>query len=326
LPGSGFQDREGKEVYFRNVTCCQSEERMKKSQLKVSVILPNYNGQGLLKKNLPKVLAAKENIKNNILEVIVVDDASPDESVKVLKEEFPEVRVIKHKVNRGFSATVNTGARGAKGELLALLNTDVIPEKDFLEEIIPYFTDENVYAVSMHEKGYGWAKGSFKDGYLAHASGPEGKKPHITLWVSGGSGVFRRSQWMKLGGMDEKLLSPFYWEDVDMGYRALKRGWSLYWEPKSIVTHKHETTIGKLPQKYRQRIQERNELIFAWKNFTSPILFRRHILGLLKRLIKSPGYIRIVLMALGRIRTILKARGREKKECKISDEAIFSKF
>jgi len=131
---------------------------------------------------------------------------------------------------------------------------------------------------------------------------------------------------MKLGGMDEKLFSPFYWEDVDMGYRAWKRGWLLYWEPKGLVTHKHETTISKIPQKYRQRIQERNELIFAWKNFTSPILFRRHIAGLLKRAIRHPGYIRIVMMALGKIKLILKARGREKKECKISDEAILSRF
>ncbi|MEJ2348079.1 MAG: glycosyltransferase family 2 protein [Patescibacteria group bacterium] len=299
---------------------------MKKSELKVSIIIPSYNTAWLLRKNLPKVLAAKENIKNNILEVIVVDDASPDESVKVLKEEFPEVRVIKHKENRGFSSTVNTGARSAKGELLALLNTDVIPDKDFLEEIIPYFIDENVYAVSMHEEGYGWAKGEFKDGFLVHGSGPEGKKSHITLWVSGGSGVFRRSQWMKLCGMDEKLFSPFYWEDVDMGYGAWKRGWSLHWEPKGLVTHKHETTMSKIPQTYRQRIQERNELIFSWKNFTSPILFRRHIVGLLKRLIKHPGYIRIVIMALAKIKPILKARAKEKRECKISDEAIFSRF
>jgi hypothetical protein len=55
-------------------------------------------------------------------------------------------------------------------------------------------------------------------------------------------------------------------------------------------------------------------------------LFRRHILGLLKRIIKSPGYIRIVIMALRKIRAIMKARGREKRECKVSDEAIFSRF
>lgn len=297
-----------------------------KDNTKVSVIIPNYNRQELLAKNLPVILKAKKNKANSILEVIVVDDASKDESVKLLKEQFPEVRTIKHRVSRSFSATVNTGARSAKGELLVLLNSGVVPEENFLEKALLHFEDESVFAVSLHEKGYGWAKGKFENGFLLHESGPESKEKQDTLWVSGGSGVFRRSLWMKLGGMDEKLFSPFYWEDVDMGYRAQKRGWKLFWEPKGEVVHKHETTIGTLPKKYTQRIRERNELIFIWKNITSPILIRKHIAGLAKRIIRHPGYLRIVIMVLFKLRLIARARKKEKKECKISDEAIFARF
>ena len=94
------------------------------NELNVSVILPNFNGEELLKKNLPHLLAAKENGKNHIKEIIIVDDGSWDGSVKFLKASFPEVKTIVHRINRGFSAAVNTGARASKGELILLINSD----------------------------------------------------------------------------------------------------------------------------------------------------------------------------------------------------------
>ena len=295
--------------------------------MKASVIIPYYKTPHLIRKNMPAVLAAKENMKNRINEVILIDDGSKDECAKIIKQEFPEVRLITHKVNRGFSSTVNTGARSAKSKLLVLLNTDVIPSKDFLESVLPHFKDGDVFGVSFHESGYGWAKGKFEDGFILHEPGRESKKTHDTFWISGGSGVFRRSYWMKLGGMDEKLLSPFYWEDLDLCYRAAKRGWTLLWEPRAKVLHKHESTMSTLPNKKRvRRIRERNQLIFIWKNLTSPILFRKHITGLFRRVTRHPGYLRIVLMALSKFRGIKKAREKEKKESKVSDEAIFARF
>jgi len=298
----------------------------KNRKLEASVVIPNYNGKGLLEKNLPKVLACLENKANRIKEIIIVDDASTDGSVKLIKEKFPEIKLIKHRINRGFSATVNTGARMAKGRLIVLLNNDVVPKEDFLISVFPHFRNKNVFAVSLHEKDFSWAKGKFENGFIVHGPGPKTRKAHQTFWVSGGSGVFRRSQWMKLGGMDEKLFSPFYWEDLDLCYRAAKRGWGLLWEPKARVEHKHESTISRWPKKYVQRIQERNQLLFTWKNLTSPYLFRRHIAGLLNRMVRRPGYIRIVFMALLKIRQVWKARKKEKKETKISDEAIFARF
>lgn len=295
-------------------------------ELRVSVVIPNFNGEELLKKNLPSVLKAKDNPLNEIIEVIVVDDGSVDESVFLIKNNFPEVKLIKHKINRGFSASVNTGVRTAKGDLVVLMNTDVIPSQDFLVAVFSHFKDEKVFAVSLHEKGYAWARGIFKDGYIEIAPGEETIQAHLSFWVSGGSGVFRRSYWMKLGGMDEMLLSPFYWEDVDLCYRAMKRGWSLLWEPNAKVVHEHEATTSKIPQDYKRRIQERNQLILVWKNLTSTRLFRKHILGLVKRISRHPGYLRIVIMALMKIRGVIKARAREIKEGEISDEAIFAKF
>lgn len=301
-------------------------KKTNKSSFTASVIIPNFNGEKLLEKNMPIFLKAKNFAQNKIKEIIIVDDGSWDNSVKFIKENYPEVKLIKHTKNRGFSAAVNTGARMAKGDLIVLLNTDVLPGENFLVSILPRFQDESVFAVSMHEKGYAWAKGHFKDGYIQIEPGKETVNAHISFWVSGGSGVFRKSMWKELGGMDEKLLSPFYWEDIDICYRGAKRGWKIWWDPDSLVEHQHESTIGKLPKKYVERVRERNQLLFIWKNLHSPNLIRKHLLGVFARLIKHPGYLRILFMTLPRLRQTLKLRAKEKKESKISDEIIFSRF
>ena len=125
--------------------------------------------------------------------------------------------------------------------------------------------------------------------------------------------------------MDEKVFSPFYWEDIDLSYRATKRGYDVLWEPGSVVDHKHESTVSKLSKKYVQRIRERNELLFIWKNIHSKKFIRNHIGALLKRIIKHPGYLVIFVMALSKLGIALKARKKEIKESKLSDEAVFQR-
>lgn len=292
----------------------------------VSVVMPNLNGEKLLEKNLPFLLKAKDNPANNIVEVIVVDDGSWDGSVKLLTKKFPEVKLIKHKVNRGFSAGVNTGTRMAKGDLVLLINTDVIPSENFLEPVFKHFENEKVFAVSLHEEGFAWARGSFWGGYIQLAMGEETKTPHNSFYVSGGSGVFRRSIWMELGGMDEKLLSPFYWEDIDICYRAEKRGYINLWEPEGKVVHNHESTISKFPKTYVQRVKERNQLLVIWKNIHSQAMMRNHIVNILKRSLRHPGYLRVIFMALGRLGIALRQRRKEIKLSKVSDEAVLMQY
>ncbi len=293
--------------------------------MEVSIVIPNYNGKEIIEKNLPHVLKAKKYLGNNIKEIIIVDDGSYDDSVNFIKKSFPEIRLIVHKKNRGFSCAVNTGARMCKGDLICLLNSDVVPEEKFLVNSLPHFKDKKVFAVSLRERGYSWATGNFLNGYLHHEQGTVSDKTHYSLWASGGSALFRRSTWMELGGMDEKVFSPFYWEDIDLSYRATKRGYDVLWEPGSVVDHKHESTVSKLSKKYVQRIRERNELLFIWKNIHSKKFIRNHIGALLKRIIKHPGYLVIFVMALSKLGIALKARKKEIKESKLSDEAVFQR-
>ncbi|QQG47039.1 MAG: glycosyltransferase [Candidatus Woesebacteria bacterium] len=297
--------------------------------MNVSIVIPNWNGRNLLEKNLPNVLEAKENKKNNIKEIIIVDDSSTDSSVDFLKINFKKkIKLIVLKTNRGFASAVNTGVRTSTGELVCLLNTDVIPEKNFLQQVVLDFEDKKIFAVSLHEKGFGSAKGSFVNGFFEHSGEKEQNKLTQSLWASGGSACFRRNLWIQLKGFDEILFSPFYWEDVDLSYRAQKRGYKVLWEPKANVVHKHESVINTNNFKARKLnlIKQRNYLIFIWKNITSKALLKKHKFALFARIKKHPGYIRIVFLALLRLRQIQKARKIEKQESSISDESIFEKF
>jgi len=291
---------------------------------KISVVIPNYNGIDLLKKNLQSIISSTRDFAPDA-EFIVADDASTDESVAYLKS-IPGVRTIKLTKHRGFSSTINSGIKMSKGDFLVLLNNDVIPEKGYLGKPIKHFENKNVFAVSFHERGYGWARGYYKDGFVNHEGVLGTDKVHESFWVNGGSGVFRKKYLKELGYFDEKLFSPFYWEDIDLSYRAMKRGLKVLWEPDSYVVHNHESTTGKISKRTRNFIVERNQLLFIWKNITSPILFRKHMVGLFARIARHPMYLRIVLAALLKIGVVKSKRKVEKKEADVSDEAIFLRF
>lgn len=289
--------------------------------MKISIVVPNYNGERLLGKNLPAVLDLGAD------EVIVVDDASNDNSkVKIknakLQFKIKNLQLIENEENLGFAKSVNRGVNAASGDVVILLNTDVGPQPGLLNVVIQHFKDKKVFGVSLNEERWSWSRGFWKDGFVEHEPGQRTNTTHPTFWVSGGSGAFRKSIWDALGGFDT-VYAPFYWEDVDICYRAEKRGYKLLWEPKAKVDHKHESTIGKyFSKEYINFIQERNQLIFIWKNITSGKMIREHIRGLLRRCINSPGYGKVILAALSHLIYVLKARGVEKREARISDEEI----
>ncbi len=246
--------------------------------MNISVIVPNYNGESLLKKNLPKVFEELERYKGGRIEVIVVEDASLDESVLVLKDfekKYKNLKFFVNKKNLGFSSTVNNGAAHASGDILLLLNTDVYPEKGFLEPLLKHFEDSQIFAVGCMDKSIegekvvlrGRGLGSWQRGFLVHRRGEVNKIS--TLWVSGGSGAFRKSVWDKLGGLNP-LYNPFYWEDIDLSYRAQKSGYKVLFEPESSVFHEHDK--GAIKSSYSsfkiKTIAYRNQFIFVWLNAT----------------------------------------------------------
>ncbi len=301
--------------------------------MKVSIVIPNYNGKQLLEKNLPSVIKRSEGA-----EIIVVDDGSTDDSVAFLKSQYPKIKLIQQKKNKGFSSVVNTGVTAASGEIVMLLNTDAVPQGDFLAPLIKHFNDPIVFAVGCLDKSIEGVKtvlrgrgiGAFKRGFLVHERGEVDKKS--TLWVNGGSGVFRKDIWQKLDGMDE-IYDPFYWEDIDLSYRALKAGYRIVFEKNSIVEHRHE--IGVIKKHYSpyqiKKIAYRNQCMFVWKNISDRTFLVQHLLWLpyhkFKALMRfDTAFFAGFMNALLQLPKILKARGLASSFWKKTDTEVLQPF
>ncbi len=298
----------------------------------VSIVIPNWNGEHLLRKNLPSVLAAAPRA-----EIILADDASQDGSVALVKEQYPGVVVVENKHRRGFAGNVNSGVARATGEIVVLLNTDVRPERGFLDPLLLRFSEDPAVAgVGCLEKSHdpkgvvlrGRGLARWEKGYFIHRRGDVDRDD--TAWVSGGSSAFRLSVWKKLGGMDP-LYNPFYWEDIDFSYQILKAGYRIVFEKQSVVGHFHKE--GKIKTSYTpediKRIAYRNQFIFLWKNISDPNIWSAHLLWTPIRLFQAlfnndwrmiEGY----GMALVTLPAILLSRMRAAKHWRRKDAALFT--
>ena len=234
----------------------------------VSVVIPNYNGQKLLAKNLPKVIAACQDC-----EVIVVDDGSKDDSVSFLKKNFPKIKLIIHQTNQQFAKACNSGIAAAKGEIVILLNSDAIPQKGFLQPLLKHFKDPEVFSVGCREIEKkdgkqifsGRTEGTFKRGLFVHWK-PKDQESLKTWWSVAGSMAVSKQKYLELGGLDP-LFAPAYGEDIDLAWRAKQKGWQILFEKDAIVYHQHETTNKTVYGLRKIEIMSfRNQILFMWKN------------------------------------------------------------
>ena len=292
---------------------------------KVSIIIPNFNGKDILGKNLPVVLKACEKFGLHQTEIIVVDDASSDESVSFVEKNFPQIKLVIHQVNQFFAATCNTGVSLAKGQIVVLLNSDVVPEVDFLPPLVNHFNNEETFSVGCREvdcrngKEILSGKGimMFKRGLVVHRRAPE-QDAGITSWTSAGSAAYSREKWEKLGGLDT-LFRPAYEEDRDLSYRASKHGWVNLYEPKSVVHHHHETTNQKVFGNRKIEIYSfKNQFLFVWKNITDSKYLLSHLVWLPYHLtltnFRTDGrLLQGFILALKQLPEVLKSRRSVKK-------------
>lgn len=228
----------------------------------VSVVIPNYKKLPLIK-YLPTVIKSCPDC-----EIIVVDDASPDDAVTYLTKHFPQIKVIVNKTNQRFAVSCNNGVKAAHSEIVVLLNSDVVPKPGFLKPLIKHFNDPSVFAVSCLEIQKNGVSGKnhcqFKRGFLIHSAAPIGSGSNC--WATGGSSAFDRKKYLQIGGMDQ-LYSPAYWEDIDLSWQARRHGFKILFEPQSRVYHNHETTnVSVFGQRKMELMALRNQILFVWKN------------------------------------------------------------
>ncbi len=267
-------------------------------------------------------------------EVIVMNDYPGENITKKTKKIYPNIAVVNNKINLGFAGNVNSGVLRSTRDFVFLLNSDVVLRDNSYLRALEYFKkDKNLFAVGFAQiekdgKIVGANKGYFENGLINHSSllptSPrrslnEGGIP--IFWAEGGSSLFRKDLFIFLGMLDE-LFNPFYWEDIDLSYRAWKAGYKIMYDPNVKVEHHHESTIGKYFDKSKiLRTAFRNQLFFHWKNLTDKDLIIKHIVNIPK-FIFIPGF----FDALVKLPKILTSRKKTVKLFKKTDKEILNQF
>ncbi|MEK7079547.1 MAG: glycosyltransferase family 2 protein [Patescibacteria group bacterium] len=291
----------------------------------ISVVIPTF-------KNIEELIV---NLKHNLpffkgCEVIVVND-NPDESIKKSLEMFPQIVLIENHTNLGFAGTAHKGITHAKHDYIMLLNSDVIlNDSSYMNAVTSMQKNQNIFAISFAQKeknGTTVGKNSiyWKDGFFQHKKASDLKKG-VNGWAEGGSCMINKKLYKEIGGFDP-IYAPFYWEDIDLSYRAWKAGYQVFFDPEIIVTHYHESTIVKyFSSEFIRTIAYRNQFIFIWKNIEDNALLLAHVSrvkwSLPVMIFKNHEYVKGFWSALLLLPIIMQKR----KKYTISDQNILNKF
>lgn len=302
----------------------------------ISVVIPNYNGKKLLEQHLPSVISAVKNFTGEC-EIIISDDGSTDESVEFIKKFYLDIKIISSKQNTGFSATVNRGIHNASGEWIMVLNNDVKMIDEYLQILWKYTKDNSVFSLSgvilnQHGKPLDGAKPVyFRKGCLrvVHNHYPlQEVEKCLTFYNPAVACLYRKKYIVLLNGFDE-LLSPFYWEDSDICYRAYKRGWKSLFIPSAKVYHIQNFTIGTVyKRRYSRIISRKNRFIMHWKNLHQKYFWTQHLIFILlniffRAIIFDWEYYVSFFMALKNWKKIFLQRKIEKNASQLTDKEIF---
>lgn len=258
---------------------------MSHKQYPLTVVIPSYKNEQMLVENLKHNLPYLEGC-----EVIVVNDYPPTK-LQPLLADMPTVFVIERLKNGGFGSAVNTGVSHGTRPYVMLLNSDVILQDTTYRMALAQFEkEENLFGVSFAQteqdsSTVGKNHIFWSRGMVNHEKAPD-LMEGLTGWAEGGSCILRKSIYDQLGGFD-LIYSPFYWEDVDLSYRAKKAGYSVLFNPHIVVEHHHETTTGMFDKRFVQTVALRNQILFVWRNITDHDLQLSHIGALSSLLLKS---------------------------------------
>ncbi len=263
---------------------------MTQDQPQVSIVVANWNGEAFLEEGLASLLKSAAE-SSRPCELIVVDDASTDNSAAWIRKRFPEVRLFENAQNLGFAETCNRGAQEAKGHILLMVNNDVVAPLDFVQRVTDAFflsseaqKSTPLFAVGARTMDWQGQQANHLCMTAAWRRGGIGKvwsdpqHPTLCCYVQAGAAAYDRQLFLELGGFDA-LYHPGYWEDYDLSYRACKAGWRVLYDPRAQARHRGEGSMSKRYGKQGvRRLDERNRYWFIWSNLHDRGLLLRHFL------------------------------------------------
>ena len=255
---------------------------MKENPL-ISIIVVNWNGLGLLEECFQSLAGQTWERK----EFILVDNGSTDGSRELLiswAERLPDAQAILLPTNTGFCKANNIAFARARGEWIALFNSDAVADPDWLEELVRYGDpDKRIGMLASKILFQQPADVIDKVGHLIYWDGQnrgrgtmetdvgQYDRPEEILWPDACAALYHRRVFEETGGFDETFFA--FGDDADLGMRARLLGWSAWYVPSAVVHHRHSASFG-VYSPLKVMLIERNRLLLAVKNFPWTLLLQ----------------------------------------------------
>lgn len=254
--------------------------------MRIALAILNWNGQHLLEKFLPSVVE----YSRNKADVYVIDNASSDNSIDLLKVKFPIVKIVELPKNLGFAGGYNEGLKCIHADIYCLLNNDVEVSPRWLDPIITAFNNASetviiqpkiLNQINRSQFDYAGAGGGFIDKYgfpycrgrifdaIEEDNGQFDDEQDI-FWASGACLFIRSNTFTELGGFDERFFA--HMEEIDLCWRAFNRGLSIKYVGSSVVYHVGGATLNQINPR-KTYLNFKNSLLMLVKNLPKGKLF-----------------------------------------------------
>ena len=248
--------------------------------MKVAVVILNYNGRKFLEEFLPNVIA---NCDPALAEIVVADNASTDDSIALMKEKFPDIRLIENGCNGGFATGYNMALRQVEARYYVLLNSDIEVTPHWIEPIIEMMDADSQIAACQpkilsyfHKEQFEYAGAS--GGYIDKYGYPfcrgrifqelendnhQYDNPKEVFWATGACMFIRADLFHQIGGLDDSFFA--HMEEIDLCWRLKNAGYKVYCCPQSWVYHIGGGTLPKNSPR-KTYLNFRNNLSLLVKN------------------------------------------------------------
>lgn len=246
----------------------------------MTIVIPHFNGEAILR----RCLVSLRETRYSSYHVLVVDNASTDRSIQMIRSGFPEVTIILSRHNLGYAGGCNLGIQSSESEYVLLLNNDAVVSPDWLDPLVQLMESNELIAavqpkiLSIQDKkvfdycgaaggeidlfGYPFARGRI----FQTLETDEGQydNQQLIFWASGAATLLRRFALDQVGLLDSYFFA--HMEEIDLNWRMQKAGFQIAFEPGSVVYHQ---TGGTLAQESYQKMKlnQRNNLIMILKNY-----------------------------------------------------------
>lgn len=250
-------------------------------QPSVAIVILNWNGKKFLEQFLPSVMASVYQNKR----VIVADNASTDDSVAFLKNNYSQVELLQNSSNEGFAKGYNTALKQVQSDYYILLNSDVEVDAGWIGPVIELMEQDTAIAacqpklLAYHDKkmfeyagagggwidslGYPFMRGRIFD--ICEEDKGQYNSVQQCFWASGAALFVRAAVYHEMGGLDEFFFA--HQEEIDLCWRMQLAGYKIFVQPASVVYHVGGGTLPKGSSR-KVYLNFRNNLVMLFKNYS----------------------------------------------------------